>query len=655
MSRLMAILLVLAALGLAACGTDDPSPVTAPEAYRLDLGAGVVAAFVKGQSTDVLGKVAYITHVPSGSQAVLDGEGTIIRRHDGSGRLDAVLADDTVMARIIGSIQSDDQPQDSRRVEMISWVPLVQFSGIRYVKNWESGGGVLTVERFTELYRVAFKVDGHAESSYLTQDGDATYLSVGTPIYAIRGYSSKFRLATVEGGEVTIDEADTNPQAKFGEDLLDIREKVTAIDILSEEDGTTVLGKIDDESSISRFVEAVLASPVDQESRDREGKRYFLGFQLADGTSLVRSFWTESGLLSRGIMTDPAVALFVSSALSLHGRGASTGVTDPVGDSSTVASWVPTPESIQRLVNVVDAVAISVVLRLDREVVEGPYDASFPSQTGNAEAPRRFPYSYYEFEIRDLLLGDGYISDNRLIKLKGHAGDGALSRRISLPEPGDRFVFFLSRNPDNRSYSFLGPWAMISTDTGAPTQFGGTHAVPAFAQSLNSDEFLEVVRSSIGTRAPTAPLSGVTVIGAHGGSASPVGQLAATPMPTPRPTGRVSLSPTPTPAVIPGQPQVDRAKKAEQRRREAMANFPDEKITWIDQDTLVYVLSADPHDLSGPKVAVAQHLPTGAALNYELDDEENLLNQYQGGMCISGVLTTTERTPRHFILPLGPN
>ena len=31
------------------------------------------------------------------------------------------------------------------------------------------------------------------------------------------------------------------------------------------------------------------------------------------------------------------------------------------------------------------------------------------------------------------------------------------------------------------------------------------------------------------------------------------------------------------------------------------------------------------------------------------------LNQYQGGMCIAGVLTTTERTPRHFILPLSPN
>ena len=45
-----------------------------------------------------------------------------------------------------------------------------------------------------------------------------------------------------------------------------------------------------------------------------------------------------------------------------------------------------------------------------------------------------------------------------------------------------------------------------------------------------------------------------------------------------------------------------------------------------------------------------------------VDDDANVvqltrlyLNQYQGGMCISGRLTMTERTPRHLISPLGPN
>ena len=40
---------------------------------------------------------------------------------------------------------------------------------------------------------------------------------------------------------------------------------------------------------------------------------------------------------------------------------------------------------------------------------------------------------------------------------------------------------------------------------------------------------------------------------------------------------------------------------------------------------------------------------------YRQDHLETVLNQYQGGMCISGSLTMTERTPRHLISPLSPN
>ena len=46
----------------------------------------------------------------------------------------------------------------------------------------------------------------------------------------------------------------------------------------------------------------------------------------------------------------------------------------------------------------------------------------------------------------------------------------------------------------------------------------------------------------------------------------------------------------------------------------------------------------------------AVHIAT--ALSEQVDA---LLNQYQGGMCISGVLTMTERAPRHLIPPLVLN
>ena len=44
---------------------------------------------------------------------------------------------------------------------------------------------------------------------------------------------------------------------------------------------------------------------------------------------------------------------------------------------------------------------------------------------------------------------------------------------------------------------------------------------------------------------------------------------------------------------------------------------------------------------------------TGAGLQAARDKGVEL-NQYQGGMCISGRLTMTERNPRHLISPLGP-
>ena len=325
---LMSIALGLTALALAACGGAQPTVITsepASEPPRLDLGPGVVVAFVEGLTPEIREKVAYVTHVPSGSQAILDRDGRLIHRRngraDGPSRLDALLGDAAAMARITEGLKNDEdvRPQETT----IDWVPFIQFGGIRYLRIWRldeqvtrEGDRDLNVEDLgPELYRVAFRGNGYVGSRYRYQDGDATYLNPGTPIHAVKGYSPKFRLGTMEGDRASLYEAHSNPLAKTGGDLLDIQGKVTSIDILSEEDATTVLGTIDEGQTIERFVEMVLGSAVDQGSRDREGPRYFLGFRLADGTSVVRSFWLETGELWRGIMTDPMTASIVSSAL----------------------------------------------------------------------------------------------------------------------------------------------------------------------------------------------------------------------------------------------------------------------------------------------------------------------------------------------------
>ena len=308
-------------------GSTTPTP--ASETYRQDLGPGVVVAFVEGLSPEMPDKVAYVTHVPSGSQAVLDRDGRVIERHNGRGdgpsRLDAVLQDRAAMNRIMEGLKSDEHMRPREAVD-IYWPHMIQFGGIHYLARWRLPGEAtreadrdLTVEDLgPELYRIAFKSDGYVGIGYRYQDGDATYMNPGTPVYAVKGYAPEFRLAILEEDRVTLFDADTNPLAKTGEDLLDIRGKVAAVDVLSEEDARTVFGTIDEESQVKRFIEMVLQSPVDQTHRDHEGPRYFLGFRLADGTSVVRSFWLESGELSRGIMTDPFVASMVASVLPVE-------------------------------------------------------------------------------------------------------------------------------------------------------------------------------------------------------------------------------------------------------------------------------------------------------------------------------------------------
>ena len=334
---LTSITLGLTLMALTACGgtpsPDAPTATAAPrvlttgssepvsETYRLDLDSGVVVAFVEGLTPEMVEKVAYVTHVPTGSQVVLDTDGNVVDRHDGRAEgpnlLDSILDDDAAMARIVEGLANDADV--SPQPHTISWVPMVKFGGVHYLRRWDLVGKLaheeaqdLTAEDLgPEIYRVAFRGDGYAGPWYRYQDGDATFLNPGTPVYEVKGYSPEFRLATLGQGRATLYEADTNPHAKTGGDLLDIRGKVTAIDVLNDDREMTVLGTMDDEQAIERFVEMMLESPVNQEGRDHDGPRYFLGIRLADGTSVVRAFWLETGELSRGIMTDPVATLTV--------------------------------------------------------------------------------------------------------------------------------------------------------------------------------------------------------------------------------------------------------------------------------------------------------------------------------------------------------
>ncbi len=235
---------------------------------------------------------------------------------------------------------------------MIDWVSFIRFGGTTYGENRYAASGKLgraLTERDLgpEFARVAFKLsDNVTERGYRPKDGDAAFLEAGTPVHTVVGYRPEFRLAARQGDRVLLFEADTNPAARQGADLLDLGNKVRAIGVNSERDGVTELAAITDPARVADLVEGILRAPVNHDwaalDPAHRGTRYFLAFHLADGTAVSRAYWPDSGELSRGIMTPPAVRTAVEGALR---------------------SAAPTPTSAIRAGQAVDLVAY---LGLDR-------------------------------------------------------------------------------------------------------------------------------------------------------------------------------------------------------------------------------------------------------------------------------------------------
>ncbi len=203
-----------------------------------------------------------------------------------------------------------------KSVAVIDWVDFIKFNDITYL------GGRDVQATFTEedLYyfdEIKFKVaDNVNNPNYQSKNGDAAFLERGTLIYSISGYSPDFRLIAKTGTEMILYEADTNPHAKRGVDLLDISGKVEYIGVNSGIDGTTELVSIIEKGLVFQLVEMILEAPVDQTFRSHEGTQYFIAFYLNDGTVVKRSYYIGSGNLQRGIMLPDEFGRIIDSIIA---------------------------------------------------------------------------------------------------------------------------------------------------------------------------------------------------------------------------------------------------------------------------------------------------------------------------------------------------
>ena len=271
-----------------------PIPLGPLDHIRQNHGDGVVASIRRTH--------AYVTHVPSGSQVVLDQQGKVTERYDGRGDgpaiLNAKLADESVIELILAGMQWEMPSESTSHLcPLVSYIDVFRFGGIDY-RAKDRGVGFPTWSRTripleplgSQMYRVAFtfayRVDcGPELSAYFKQDGDASLLGDGTPIYAVKGYSPEFRLVVINhrfGGAILY-EADSNPAAETGADLLDIRDKVRSIDISESREGLPILASIENLKTVQELVRMMTSASVDQQHESGYGlNSYYITFNLDD-------------------------------------------------------------------------------------------------------------------------------------------------------------------------------------------------------------------------------------------------------------------------------------------------------------------------------------------------------------------------------------
>lgn len=181
---------------------------------------------------------------------------------------------------------------------IVDYLDAVHVDGATFIALPQPRGAVLGDVVATTRCRL----EGSAPVSHELQDGDATFLDPGTQLRQVVGFDPGFRLGVRLGAMVRVYEIDDRPAAKTGADVFPgLADHVKAVLVLSVEDGTTELGRIDDPVKVRAMVTQLLAAPYLGPGTSGPDRDVFVGLLLDDGSIVSRAFTTSTGILHRGL------------------------------------------------------------------------------------------------------------------------------------------------------------------------------------------------------------------------------------------------------------------------------------------------------------------------------------------------------------------
>jgi hypothetical protein len=193
----------------------------------------------------------------------------------------------------------------------IDYPNFVRHDGIFYSAAHSSlGRSITSGDLGPERFRIKNTISmTNCDPHHQPVDGDAAYVPTGEPVFAVKGYAPTFRIAARHNNMLVLYEAESNPAARRGADLLDIEGRVKSIALLDQKTGRIAVSRLTDKSRVESLVRAIAGATIDPSYPPQTSgpvDYVQLAFELNDGTTTVRSYDRTRGVVWRGIQVGTA-------------------------------------------------------------------------------------------------------------------------------------------------------------------------------------------------------------------------------------------------------------------------------------------------------------------------------------------------------------
>jgi hypothetical protein len=208
----------------------------------------------------------------------------------------------SALALAVGLVAVADGASPSTTLDFVT------FDGIDYIRWIDEPGRELTrADLGAEFGTVGCSIGEDSRACSYGVDAGAAFMPAGTRMYAVRGYATEFRLAAAWRDHLFLYQAWRNPRARVGRDLWDIAGRVRAIDV-ERRDGppapreatrpAPVASPQDVEALVGMMLSGSMRRPTPHAAGEPE---YWLTIWLADGTTLGRPYYADTGELMGGL------------------------------------------------------------------------------------------------------------------------------------------------------------------------------------------------------------------------------------------------------------------------------------------------------------------------------------------------------------------